>query len=346
MAETVRAASLRGFLALVGQLGGDGRALLEAHGLTLNLSDEERLLPARQVGQLLEATAAALQCPDFGLRLAQFQDIGVLGPIAIAIQNARTVQEALDVVSKYMFVHYDGMSISPVAHADDPGRIALCYGFGTDSLAVPRQSIDLVLAGGHRILTLLGADNYRLHEVRLPYAPIAPLSAYQRIFGAPASFRRSEAALVVPGALMDAPLPYASEAMRAMAADYLQKNFGAGRDDLAARVRMAIAVGLANANTGLDQVARQLSLQPRTLQRRLAAAGEAFDALRDEVMREAALKYLRNPDMPLTEVAARLGLSQQSALTRSCRRWFGESPLKIRRASAQTGAAASKSRPG
>lgn len=331
MADTVRAASLRGYVELVGQLGGNGSALLVAHGLAATLSDEEMLLPAVRVAKLLETTAATLGCFDFGLRLARVQDIGVLGPIAIAIQNSRTLKEALDVVSSYMFVHHDGMSISPVAHAGDPGRIALCYEFGAHPLTAARQSIDLVLGGGHRILRLLGEEHYVLHELHLPFTPAAHLAAYQRSFGAPVLVRQEKAALVISGALLRQPLPHASERLRDMVTEYLHKNFGTGRDALLERVRMAIAVSLGTSNVSLTNIADQLAMQPRTLQRRLADAGEAFEAMRDGVMRDTALKYLRNSNLPLSEIAARVGLSQQSALTRSCQRWFGASPLKIRR---------------
>ena len=62
----------------------------------------------------------------------------------------------------------------------------------------------------------------------------------------------------------------------------------------------------------------------------LAREGTRFAAVRNAVLREAALRYLRGP-MPLAQVSAQLGFSEQSALTRSCKQWFGESPLAVRR---------------
>jgi transcriptional regulator GlxA family with amidase domain len=41
--------------------------------------------------------------------------------------------------------------------------------------------------------------------------------------------------------------------------------------------------------------------------------------------REEAERYLRDTDMPLGQLAALLGYSEQSVLTRACRRWFGTS---------------------
>src|SRR3546814_9876899 len=64
------------------------------------------------------------ECADFGLRLADQQDISVLGPLAIAMQHAPTVAAALDIISRYLFVHSRGMALS--VHADSelvPGAV-------------------------------------------------------------------------------------------------------------------------------------------------------------------------------------------------------------------------------
>src|SRR3546814_5108410 len=52
------------------------------------------------------------ECADFGLRLADQQDISVLGPLAIAMQHAPTVAAALNIISRYLFVHSRGMALS------------------------------------------------------------------------------------------------------------------------------------------------------------------------------------------------------------------------------------------
>src|ERR1700761_1976558 len=72
--------------------------------------------------------------------------------------------------------------------------------------------------------------------------------------------------------------------------------------------------------------AGELCMHPRTLQRRLKFEGRKFESIKDEVRREAALRYLQQPNVPFTEIASRLGYSEQSVLIRSCDRWFSASP--------------------
>lgn len=79
------------------------------------------------------------------------------------------------------------------------------------------------------------------------------------------------------------------------------------------------------------EIAALLSLHPRTLQRRLNELGTSFETTRDEVYRKTALRYLRQTDIALAQVAASMGYSERSAFTRACNRWFGRSASVVRR---------------
>src|SRR5206468_9872840 len=100
----IRAATLRGFAALVREVGGASQELLASHGL-----DEEQIARGDNnfigfdtVEALLEAAAVQCGTPDFGLRLAAQQDIRILVPLAIAMENARTDGETVDLAARYL----------------------------------------------------------------------------------------------------------------------------------------------------------------------------------------------------------------------------------------------------
>ena len=82
---------------------------------------------------------------------------------------------------------------------------------------------------------------------------------------------------------------------------------------------------------GRNLVATQFALHPRTLQRRLAAEGTTFADLVDHLRRDMAVRYLRDTDLGLDHLSRELGYAEQSVLTRSCRRWFGQRPAAERR---------------
>lgn len=83
----------------------------------------------------------------------------------------------------------------------------------------------------------------------------------------------------------------------------------------------------------LEAAARALAVSPRTLQARLAQEETSFAALVDNHRRDRALTLLSQPDLPVTAIAARLGFSTPSALTRAFRRWTGMAPSDYRRKS-------------
>jgi AraC-like DNA-binding protein len=67
------------------------------------------------------------------------------------------------------------------------------------------------------------------------------------------------------------------------------------------------------------------------LQRRLERAGTTFNAVCDELRRDAALEHLRNPRVPIKEAAFLLGFSEPSTFYRAFRRWTGDTPANFRR---------------
>ncbi|MFD4248076.1 AraC family transcriptional regulator ligand-binding domain-containing protein [Streptomyces sp. NPDC058525] len=106
MVPMIRAAGLRGFVPLVERLGGDADGMLARFGLARHtLDSDEALIPITANDLVLDTAAAEVGCPDLGLRLAEAQDLSVLGPLAVVIEPSSTVAEALASASRYMFVH-------------------------------------------------------------------------------------------------------------------------------------------------------------------------------------------------------------------------------------------------
>jgi len=331
MTAMARAGSKRGYLALVRKLGGNPDELLQQHRLTSQMFDDENaLVPADQVARLMEGTAYTLRCPDFGLQMANYQDISTLGPLAIAIQHSQTAREAVANASRYLFLQVGSLSLSVVGDPASPELTELRYDIRLPHMPVAMQSHDLALGVTHRIIGLMFGERYRLHSVSLPHRPIAPPSTYQRFFGAPVRFAEPYAALRIPRSLLDEPIPTFNETMRELAVHYLESHFAGPEHSISSRVRLALLRSLGTPQAEIAGIAGMLAMHPRTLQRQLSAEHTTFESIRDQVRQETAMRYLANTDVALAQIAALVGLSEHSALTRCCKRWFGRTPSEIR----------------
>jgi AraC-like DNA-binding protein len=333
MTALVRASALQGYVALMRSLGVDPAPLLRRYRIpSRSLADEDALLSLRSCIHLLEASATETRCADFGLRLSQVQDISVLGPLGIVLQNAPTVSEAWDYTSRHLFVHSPGLVMEiHDASSTMAGAAEMTVEIRLAKLPARRQAIDLCLGHLHGITRLLAGPQYQLRAVALPHAPVAPISIYRRFFGAPVFTEQPRAALHVSRETLRADLRGANPALRQITEDYVARHFQDPGESVTARVRQAVRRTLGTPQGDKTGVASLLAIHPRTLQRHLAAEHMTFESIREEARKEAALHYLRETKIPLSQLADLLGFSEQSVMTRSCRRWFGAPPSALRR---------------
>ncbi len=90
-----------------------------------------------------------------------------------------------------------------------------------------------------------------------------------------------------------------------------------------------------------QQAATVLGLSLRSLERNLAEEGACFRALQDEAMKRKLQRLFCTDNLTLAEVAEKLGYSDDTALSRSVKRWYGCTAAEARRRSRQSSAALS-----
>lgn len=81
-----------------------------------------------------------------------------------------------------------------------------------------------------------------------------------------------------------------------------------------------------------DAVACHLGVSRRTLRRQLDGEGTSFHELTEVCRRNVGHALLVRSDLPMIEIAMRLGYSDHTAFSRAFSRWFGASPRELRKA--------------
>jgi AraC-like DNA-binding protein len=80
----------------------------------------------------------------------------------------------------------------------------------------------------------------------------------------------------------------------------------------------------------LQELAAWFDVSEPTLRRRLAAEGAGYQALREQCLRDAAERCLRDTDWTIARVAEHLGFGGEEAFRRAFLRWTGHAPSRFR----------------
>lgn len=100
----------------------------------------------------------------------------------------------------------------------------------------------------------------------------------------------------------------------------------------AGQVKAIVMETLSNGGCHLNNVAEQLAMSPRTLQRRLKAEGVSFRSLLTESRSESAMAYLRDTNLTCYQISHALGFEDQNSFFRAFHSWAGITPDKARHA--------------
>lgn len=330
----VRSAGVRGVRSVIESLGGNADLLARRSGLPEGaLDDDEILVQDVDIGILLETAAAELNCPDFGLRVALEQDFSMLGPLAVAIQNARTATQALEMTSKYMFFHARSLEISVVEDPlGEPGILGVRYGHSDPDVPLPPQAIDMALLFVHRSITQLLGEDYGLRSVLVPHELHVSPARYRELYGAPVETGWDDAMLRAPARLLDEPFDVVSPSAGELAVAYLERRRTGKADSMAERTREILREFLDTGVSTIGDTAKLLAVSTRTLQRALQRDGTSFSAILDDVRREVAMRLVTTTDLPFYQIAYALALDDVTTFSQYARRWWGVTAREFRAA--------------
>lgn len=296
------------------------------------------LLPMEPVCRLLEASARAAECPDLGLRIAQRQDLTVLGILGLAIQTATSPAEASKIVSRFIFVQGTALRMRAVQPGPlVPDTVALTLGIEGIAPGLQRQTIELILGMGFQVGKMRDSWASRLRAVSLPHVAGAAAGAHRRFFGVPVHEAQVSAALHLDARGWQVPDPEGHPRLQRLMEDHLERNFPAPPRRLSDQVRTALRPLIGTPQANRSDIAHILAIEPRTLHRHLRAEGTSFQEIKDNLRRDLAQKYLTESHVTLDQLSAMLGFPEQSALSRACRKWFGRPPGALRRAAQVAG---------
>jgi AraC-like DNA-binding protein len=321
----VRSVTLNGFVSVARSVGLDPHALIQETGLDPTaLVDSDLRIRVSAACQLFQLAAERGHCPSFGLQLAihrQGLDFGLLG---VLMAHKRSLREMWMTAIHYRYLANDALSIGLEVDGD---VATLRYELMVDASAPVVQSVELAAGVIVRSCQAVLGPHWRPRSVSFMHAPPADLGWHRQLFGCPVRFHSDLNAIVLSTADLDAPNPGADIELVRYAESLARPLNASATDRAAAEVRQAIFLLLPmESGATIERVATHLHMSVRSVQRRLETSGTDFSALLDDVRRDLALRYMRNPDYTVGRVSSLLGYTHQASFTRWFTAHFGAPP--------------------
>jgi AraC-like DNA-binding protein len=305
-------------------------ALLQSAGLMPGLLDQPRILVTTdELFALWRAIGRASPDPAIGLLLGTELKPEHFDPVALAALSTASFGDAMRQVARHKLLSCP----EEIAHHFDGKEWSIQFRWLLASDAEPEVLTDLCFAW---VLTIARhGTGTRLSPLRVEFVRRRPhQKSLERHFGCPILFGAARNAMVFRAS--DAELPFVTRnvdllAMLAPQIDEELKQHN-GEETFPERVRAAIQKKLTGHRPKMQDIARELHISSRTLQRRLQDAGYNFQQVLEEARHQLARHYLNNSMLELNETAYLLGYEDANSFVRAFRTWEGVPPAHWREA--------------
>lgn len=301
-------------------------SVLRVAGLPEDFFEPSRILVnTEELFALWRAIGQVSPDPAIGLQIGTESRIERFAPVSLAALSSPTLRSAIEHMARFKRLSAPEEIRNTTSHgewsiefcftladeADPPALIENCFAWvmtiarrGTGTRIVPLR------------VELVGPRSYLKTLERYFKCPVVPGAARNAVV-----FRASDA---------DAPFITGNaellEVLSAQLEQEMKDRYPNQETSFLALVRGAIQQRLAGRRPTIEEVARQLHMSSRTLQRRLQESGVSFQRVLDDARRQMARYYLSNSGLELNEAAYLLGYEDANSFARAFRGWEGMPP--------------------
>ena len=292
------------------------------------LCDADALISRAQEMRLLENLMLAL--PDFpalGFELGLEYKVSTFGIWGFALRTSRNLREAAQRAIRYLPLSTAYCRIGIVENGES-------FGVSADASSIPAHLRQLLLerdmATGINLMRELGLAGISIQSLQFRGPKLAYSAKIDALSCNQAQYQQAHNAVTVRSEDADRPLPMYDQRLVAWLEDQCRTQLDRRQiAGISGQVREKL-LGPLGLVASLDEVARSLTLSPRSLRRKLDSEGSSFRQIVENERQHLAEQLLQSSQMKLDELALHLGYADTASFTRAFRRWFGQSPGQYR----------------
>ncbi len=305
-------------------MGVSSHAVLKLAGLPSQLFQQTRIwLTTEEMRALYDAIAEVSGDQAVGLRLGAEERPENYSPIAIAALFTRSFRDALNRVARYKrLTSPQELRLSEGADEFGVQFVWLSAEFEESPVWVDSCFAWTVTIGRRGI-----GRNIHPQRVELRHS-VAKKTPYENFFACPVHFGALHNRLIFQVEDVDQPFITHNADLLELIAPQLEAQLKQHltSTSLKEQAKGILKRSLAGQRPRLEDVAIELRMSARTLQRKLLEDGTTFHALMEEARHEMAQHYLRQSSLELNETAYLLGYEDPNSFIRAFHKWEGTSP--------------------
>lgn len=297
--------------------------VLRQAGLPLDLFERTRVLvDTEELFALWRAIGQISKDPGIGLKLGTETRMERFHPSGIAALSTKNFGAAIDHMARYKQLTCP----EEMLHTSDDEEWRIRFRW---TLAVEDEPATLIEYCFAWLLTIARqGSGTRITPLRLETVqPRTHVKLLEKHFGCPILTGAAQNAMIFHVSDRSRPFITRNAELLDMLAPQFDEELRQRREDnFTELVRGAIQHRLTGHRPAVDDVARDLHMSSRTLQRKLQEAGSSYQRVLDEARHQMARYYLGNSVLELNEAAYLLGFEDSNSFVRAFRTWEGIPP--------------------
>lgn len=286
-----------------------------------------KILPSQELA-FYTAACRELDQDDLGLVIGPRYHISTYGMLGLAAMTAPTLYECYQRFFDHIVMTWTYFRFIMYEHGEH-GVLEMealrdlgdAYGFMRD-----RDISAAYCIAGEALGERLPLIRVELRERNSGY-----IAAYEKLFRCNIELGAKRDAIVFEKAWLDKPLHRADPATSKVFASQCEQISKILRNEfsLTEHIR-SLVLNLDEAPKSLEEIADALHSSPRTIQRKLSAAGTSYTELVDDVRTNTAIEYLRATDLSIEEIGFKVGYADTSSFSHAFKRSTGTTPSAYR----------------
>lgn len=317
---SIRASVLIPLVQQIDKKSGKADLLLASHGiLRSQLDDSYAVVPMARYVALFEDAARIIGEPALGARMGVQFKPGDIGPIGVLFSISPTIRAAFQRLSKFVNAVQGATNSGTV---DDDDSVIWSYRLTDPAMWPRRQDSEFSLAASCQLVRSCFNRSWRPAEIHFEHAAPRDATTLETIFRAPIRFGQSGNRIIVTRQDADRLYRVEDTALAAVLERHIADIVGDTDEEpqLQDKVLALISIYLGHKPLSVADVAAELGMSARTLQRRLSLEGVSLRALIRSHRQNVASTQLSSK-IQKSQIAESLGYADGTVFWRAMKSW-------------------------